>query len=645
MITDVQRATSREQGGFAAWLTIERLLYLGALLLAAGMRFWALGRAPLNPLELGNTWPAWIAAQGQGPVDAGSPVSAIHYSLQWFVFWLGANGDGAARVTSAVAGSLMTLVPWAWRGWLGRVAALALAYLIAFDPWLTAFSRLADGAGIGLVSGVFALVALSRVVTAGDTGSEAGGERGMSWRTVAAAATGVLLSSGVMAWSLLPVVAAFVILYRRELATGGLFRMRYLAWLIGAAVLMATLGLVRLDAVPLIAASLSLWVSQFTGIALPYGLGIGLGMYGPEWPWIRLVVDMPLAVLGLVGLAAEALMRRRGRELPGLRWQWLLWGWLAWGVVLWLLPGRTPYVLPIVGLPLLIGAAQLLQRVATRVPQVDEWREVAAVAGTLAVLIVSGTFWAAALGASRTLDPVMVQATAGIVVLSVGILVAFAIWSSRSAATLVAVVVICLLLALATFRSGWQLNQLNGYMRPNGLFARETHPEIRLLAADMENLSALRTGDPHELAVEAEATSMQAGDEVIPAAPDPALGWYLRAMRNLTWGPSGSAQSGTDGGGQRLLVTHATATDGGQESGSDGAGSALPEGYVGSPYSIELRWQPSTVLVPEGNQGSEGDLPLLWQAWLQPAWRWLVHRQVVTAPDTRDVVLWAPAGE
>src|SRR5690606_1572166 len=106
----------------AAWLTVEHVGYVAALVIGVLLRVWGLGDAPLLPVEAANSWPAYLAAQARTVADAPVPTSALLYGAQWLVFWIGANGDAAARAVSAGVGGMLVLWPWLWRGWIGRGA-------------------------------------------------------------------------------------------------------------------------------------------------------------------------------------------------------------------------------------------------------------------------------------------------------------------------------------------------------------------------------------------------------------------------------------------------------------------------------------------------------------------------------------------
>jgi len=85
--------------------------------------------------------------------------------LTGLLFFLFGDSNAIARLWPALAGSLLVLLPWTFRGYLarypaGRIAGLVLAFGLALDPGLVAASRLAGGpmlaAGFGLLALGFA---------------------------------------------------------------------------------------------------------------------------------------------------------------------------------------------------------------------------------------------------------------------------------------------------------------------------------------------------------------------------------------------------------------------------------------------------------------------------------------------------------
>lgn len=611
----------------ATWLSVERLLYGVAIMVALWLRLWALGAQPLSPWEASNSWPAWLTASALTVESAPSPNSALYYGLQWLLFWFGVNSDAGARFWSAVAGVALVVLVWWWRDVLGRRVALITTFLLAIDSWLLAFSRLADGAIVSVGLGLLALVAVSQV---------AAQPASVRWKQVLAVSMGLLVVSGPMGWNFLPVAALWVWLNWSGLSAAGIQERTWLLWVAGSAAFGATFLFARMDGVAWLASGTSVWLSQFDGgIAGPM-LPLITGGYGIWWPWQRLWADAaPLLPLGIGGLALLVL-RLSAVEAHSRNMLTLCAGWLLWGVVLAMLPGRSPLALPVLGLPLLILSAFALDALLRNLPRDLDWREVGAVILTLTILLVSGHFWLTALLASRNYDPILAQATMVIFGLVLAILIAFALWANRRDAAWVAASMVSVLLVVFYVRGTWKLSFGNVLTEPAGWQATVAHPEVRLLVSDMETLSAHRSGDPYQLPVQVQiAPHATRDDRVVPARPDPVLGWELRNMRNLTWVASPSVAQDADP--LPLVVTPATL-------GEEIPQLDLPNNYAGSRYHVDAWWLPETLsngestLPPE----AEEEWGRTFVASVQPWWRWLIYREATEAPQNRDVILWAP---
>lgn len=674
--------------GVAVTWTLERGVYVLALLVGGWLRFWALGRPPLSGWEAANSWPAWLAAHGLSVHglsvgDVSTPNSALFYGLQSWLFWIGVDGDGGARALAAAAGVVMIVLPWWWRGWLGRYGALAAAWLLALDPWLLGLSRMADGATLALMLGLVALTGVVRMVETRGT-ELAGGQR--IRERITAVAIGLLVVSGPVGWSLLPVVVWAVWLYRDGLAgedagvAATLRSRRALAWAAVAALLGATGWLGRMEGLGWVGTGVGVWLAGLDGQAAATMAPSMVGDYDLGWPWLRLWVDLPLTLglgaLGLVWLrrtSPPAPLRGRGETEGRGRAQGalplLVWGWLTWGALLWLLPGRGPLALPVVSLALMLAAAWATEQMAQRMPRHLDWREAGAVALTLVILLASGSVWLTALFSNSIFDPTLLMAALIIFGLALAILGAFAWWANRTDALWVAGGLALALLLVGQVRGGWRVSFGDVLAEPAGWKAAVGHPELHHLADDIETLSAHRTGDPFEHPIRVALGPYTAGNgRVMPAVPDPMLGWALRGMRKLEWAPAagsdGSAALTATAGPPAFLITMGGrdqwAADegdavGGDAAGGDAAGGRLrmPDGYVGSEYHVEVWWLPrvleeaqAPMTAPE-NMGWLGRALGTPVAALRPWWRWWVYRQSAVPPQERDVILWVPmtAGE
>ena len=587
--------------------TVEQGLYGLLLLVAIFLRVFRLdSAASLNPVEAGQAWAAWAGSFGHDGMIPTLAHSPLLYTGQRFLFWLtDGGGDGWARALPALAGIAGVLIPWLLRERLGRPAALALALLIAIDPWLLTFSRTGDGAilsaGLGLL------------LIAGFTQADTLSANGQRWLACAA---GLFLISGPLAWLLLPVVIGAAFLFgasalwpadRKERA--GLLTIAGLTAIAGATGLLS-----HWEGLGNISTSLTIALDSL-GSDAGYPLG---------WGFLRLVVDQPFVlVIGVAGLAAFWLKENAASvKMPedddedesapspkvgegwggGSSWRLLLTGWFLWGLLLLLLPGRGPMTLLVVGLPLLLSAAGAAARLLAYATRQVNWQDGSLIAAAVGVLLVTTAFWTGHYSnewGNADFDPLTLFFY-GIVPLLVIFFIWWAGWHTSS--QIFSLLGMALLL-LAALSSGWALVLPGETTHGNALFARTVQPGVVTLADDVARLSSLRALDPHEALV------------LVDVEPtlQPFLAWQLRSMHKLRF---------VDGIDPALLTDRASlvVTD---EADEGAVITALPGGYRGSHYPVLAEWLP-TDLTGAG-----------------PTARWILLRELKTEPPTTSVVLWA----
>ncbi len=652
-MTARQPAITPVSAGVASWLTVEHLLYGVILLAAAGIRFFALTLEPLGTLEAGNAWAAWLVASGLDVPHSPIPSSALLYSVQSLLFWLGGGSDWLARALPAAVGVSLVWFPWLLRQQIGRNVALILALLLAVDPWLVAFSRLAEGTIISVALGFLTLIGIIKLLNDSFTSdtlnddtvlanaqsmaddatvdinnspdddlqlANHGGKQ--QWVTVTAISAGLLLVSGSQAWTFVPVLLCYLWLHAgwRQLFPQQEAR-RALALFAGAALLGATGWLTRPEGLGYVSASLSHWVGQ---AFMPTD-----GGYPLSWLGLRLLIEQPLLIVfGVIGLIILWQRRTPTGRLFEATWPIFLTAWVIWGSILLLLPGRTPLALPHLALALLCAVATGIDATYRRAHLRVSWRESIVLIVTLAILFMSGMFWTTALVHGNQLNTDMLQATSVIGLLAFLMAAFFAIWAGWRRASGVIGLSFAALLFLMTVSASWQLTQRTGLHYPDALFAEMSHPDAPRLAADIATLSAQRAGDAYQMPVQV----------AVRAAPDPILGWYLRHMRNLTWTPS-PAIAGNETA--ALLVEFAEGADGSREVAN----------YLGSDYGLRYSWLPSrlTAQEVEGPGAEDGgwlaSLQARWTVRTQPHLPWMFYREIKQLPPVESVVLWVPPVE
>ncbi len=265
------------------------------------------------------------------------------------------------------------------------------------------------------------------------------------------------------------------------------------------------------------------WLAEPSGIA---NIGSSFGWWlnhlqpfvTPEYPllWVglRLVVDQPiLLVFGVAGYV----VLWRGQDEANRSRMFFLTAWLLWAALSLVLPGRSPTLLPVLQLPLMLTAASLIGGWVGRPPTDLEQREAGIVLLAAGAILLSAFFWSRILivftvfELNTALVSVLLLLAVTIVLLSYGV------WTSWSRARWALGVLLLVILFTGSLRSMWQLSQIDLPVRPDGFFATTTHPDVRNLATDLATISAQRTGDPGELRVQ-----VQMIDD-----PDPVLGWYF----------------------------------------------------------------------------------------------------------------------
>ena len=374
-----------------------------------------------------------------------------------------------------------------------------------------------------------------------------------------------------------------------------------------------------------------MWLNQWSS-AGDSGLGAG-------WPFLRMAVDQPfLFVFGPIGLIMLARMRSSPpfSPFPLRTLSLFLTLWAAWGILLLLLPGRSAFALPMLGLPLLIAAGVAIATLVVLPLEDVGGLELAVLLAVAAVLLIASSIWLALAVQSATYDSRLAYTAAALVALTLAIWLIFGFWAGWGAAGKVAGLFFAAVLALVSLRSATLLAQPSGRMVPDGLFPVTTVLEARLLAQDVQRISSIRFGDPYEAPVHVVTTGKES---------DALVGWLLRKMVNLTWvtAPDMTAISTAADGSSRspLILTPA-----GMEQ-DRGLG-----GMIGAEYALTARWDPSLLpQLPPTDQANSNGLPpeelarlRSEQAWNQatrPQLEWLLYRKIRTEPAVDSVTLWA----
>jgi uncharacterized protein (TIGR03663 family) len=310
----------------------ERALWIGVLVVAAALRFWALGaRPPHHDESVHGHFADAIVTQGAYRYDP-----TYHGPLQLYVmaglFALFGETLVAARLFSVLAGIALVAVPFMLRRRLGAGPAWWCGVLLAVSPTFVYYSRFArEDVQVALYTAATAtFIALARRT----------GGRSLVWAGVAAAAhaitketfyvtTPLMLASGAVVGLVAGVrrtaarLVAWVRRYPFQLGTGML-------WLLVITLTAYTFFLVHPDdwAFPLKA--VKYWWAQHK-------------MQRVGGPWYYYLPRIALYEMAIIGPALVWLVRRRGR-LGRLEVFCFCWGLLSVGTFAYL-GEKTPWLI------------------------------------------------------------------------------------------------------------------------------------------------------------------------------------------------------------------------------------------------------------------------------------------------------------
>jgi hypothetical protein len=474
--------------------TNEHLVYLLAFITAALLRFLLLDHWPLSDAE---SVPALQALEmARGSLSGSGPGSG-QVMLTGLLFWLLGDSNFAARFLSALAGSLIVFAPFFFRQELGKKAALLLAFGLALDPGLVAFSR-------QTASPMWA--ASMTLLGIGAWHVRKPGLAGIFW--------GLALLGGPALWQGVVILGAGWLLFRWSTRSNPRTGTEYSGGNLGSPTLTAILS----AGITVVLAS-TLFFRASGGLS---GVGASLSSFVAGWSteatmrpyqWLLLLVLYEILPL-VLGLASAVRGWVRGLVLE----QFLSLMVLAALIIGLLYPARSPDSLIWVILPLWGLAAREAVRLLAPVSQ-DRYAHAAHTGLTTCILIFMVANLASLVNELPFRDDTVttrmaILLGAGALLLVISILVSFG-WSTGTALSgMVKGGLTALLLynvAVATGGSGLRTMQTSELW-----FENRSHAQIGLLAQTANDLSKWQTGQPGTI------------DLVVVNADTPALRWALR---------------------------------------------------------------------------------------------------------------------
>jgi hypothetical protein len=492
--------------------TVETLLWLALLLVAALLRFGDLGRWPLGEPEARLALAAWQGSEGVAHLSRG--LSPLLLGVNTILFWVLAESDAIARLFPALLGTLALGALWLWRPLLGRGGALGAALLMALSPAQLFFSR---WAGPEALSICFALLFLAGVARFG------------RWRSLndvwlAAISLALGLTSGPGFWTML-VAGALWLGWLRFQASRLPDDEAHPTW--------TTIQQIMADLKPLAPRLAGTTVAIFVLAATGFGsnpTGLGAAFELPAL-WLRnlfaapamllpftlvvLFYELPIVLLGITGAALWI------DEEPN--WTSFLLFWAATiAVPATLLNSGWAGGVALVALPLALLGGVALARLAQALLDEGQLDVEGASMGLAGVI---GTFlWLNLLAYIHTAQVMHLWlAMASLLVLLTGLSVTWSMGGPRATIRTFGLFMAVLLL-LTSFRTAWALSfdHASDPREPLAAALAPADPDVRNIPAFLTELSVDRLGQRNMLPV-----ALQRSLGAVPH-------WYLRHFPKLT---------------------------------------------------------------------------------------------------------------
>lgn len=122
-------------------LDLEKTIYLIILLLALITRLWAVGDRVVSHDESLHTQYSFQYYNGDGYKHTPLMHGPSLFHITALSYWLFGDSDASSRIPVALIGSILVILPYFLRGWLGRFGALLASFLLLISPYITYYSR------------------------------------------------------------------------------------------------------------------------------------------------------------------------------------------------------------------------------------------------------------------------------------------------------------------------------------------------------------------------------------------------------------------------------------------------------------------------------------------------------------------------
>jgi predicted membrane-bound mannosyltransferase len=146
-------------------ITVEHLLYLGIFALSLILHLWALGDKSLHHDETHHAYYPWLLYTGKGYVHDPLLHGPFLYFISALFFNIFGDNDFTARLSAALFGVVLTVLPFLLRREMGRAAALLASAYLLISPVALYVGRFIRHDIYSMVFELLCIVAIVRYVS------------------------------------------------------------------------------------------------------------------------------------------------------------------------------------------------------------------------------------------------------------------------------------------------------------------------------------------------------------------------------------------------------------------------------------------------------------------------------------------------
>ncbi|MGB3714133.1 MAG: flippase activity-associated protein Agl23 [Candidatus Promineifilaceae bacterium] len=119
----------------------EKTIYLIFVILALTTRLWGVGDRVVSHDESLHTQYSYQYYNGQGYQHSPLMHGPSLFHATALSYWLFGDGDTSSRIPVAIIGTLLVILPYFLRRWIGRLGAIIASFLLLISPYITYYSR------------------------------------------------------------------------------------------------------------------------------------------------------------------------------------------------------------------------------------------------------------------------------------------------------------------------------------------------------------------------------------------------------------------------------------------------------------------------------------------------------------------------